>query len=424
MMGRKLKNSGMTLVEVLVSMLVLSIAAVTVISAFSMAAQVNTKAKRQQGVDSLMENMLEFAEAGGEDYASWFGGDYTDLTPGVTPVPGVTPTPQTVKIEELQNVQSGLLNYTVKITTDTAPTKYASDQLNDLKVIQFGGTQNNSILIDASDTSNDALVIQLYKSMHESAVTIHDLEEDAILAEKTEAGESYTPDYWGPALGEDGVKALINREIQLKSESTGINKFRLVGEMVYKVADSLKLPDGTSRTYTFPLCYSEEFDSDASAETSPKHLKQIYLMFKDEQTGDSEGIDIRYWDPAGMLTANFFVVKQATTPTNPTASEASASADIASTGEDKFGQYYSALDNIYIDCKVPGGSENPPKAVTIYSSLAIDPNSSICGQPNVEVKNYELVATDEEVRAVTVKIEIYDQDTGNKLAEEEVTRLQ
>ena len=55
MLGRKLKNSGMTLVEVLVSMLVLSIAAVTVISAFSMAAQVNTKAKKQQGTAALME---------------------------------------------------------------------------------------------------------------------------------------------------------------------------------------------------------------------------------------------------------------------------------------------------------------------------------------------------------------------------------
>lgn len=423
MLGRKLKNSGMTLVEVLVSMLVLSIAAVTVISAFSMAAQVNTKAKKQQGTAALMENMLEFAEAGGEDYAGWFGGDYTDLTPVVTPAPGVTPTPQTVKIEELQNVQSGLLNYTVKITTDTAPTKYASEQMNDLKVIHFGGTQNNSILIDATDTSNDALVTQLYKSMHESAVTIHDLEEDAILAEKTEAGEPYTPDYWGPALGEDGVKALINREIQLKSESTGTNKFRLVGELVYKVADSLQLPDGTSRTYTFPLCYSEEFDSDTSAETSPKHLKQIYLMFKDEQTGDSEGIDIRYWDPAGMLTANFFVVKQATAPANPTASEASETADTA-LDADKFDHYYTATeDDVYITCVAPGGSAARPKSAKIYSSLGIA--GDIKNYPtDIEIKENELVATDEEVRAVTVKIEIYDQDTGNKLAEEEVTRLQ
>lgn len=418
MLGRKLKNSGMTLVEVLVSMLVLSIAAVTVISAFSMAAQVNTKAKRQQGVDSLMENMLEYAEAGGEDFQTWFGvgaGDYSEPAPGVTPGPSE-------KVEELRNLQSGLLSYTVRVTTDTAPAKYASDQLNDLKVIQFGGTESNSILIDASDTSNDTFVAQLYQSMHESHVIIHDLEEEA----KAAGDETYTADLWQPALplDEAGVKAAINREIQIKSEFTGENKFRLVAEMVYKVADSLQLPDGTNRTYAFPLCYSEEFDSEDSAVTNPKHLKQIYLMFTDEQTGDSEGIDIRYWDPAGMLTANFFVVKQATTPTNPTASEASASADIASTGEDKFGQYYSALDNIYIDCKVPGGSENPPKAVTIYSSLAIDPNSSICGQPNVEVKNYELVATNEEVRAVTVKIEIFDPDTGKKLAEETVTRLQ
>ena len=48
MLKKSNKNSGMSLIEVIVSMLVLSIAAVTVISAFSMAAQVNTKAKRQQ----------------------------------------------------------------------------------------------------------------------------------------------------------------------------------------------------------------------------------------------------------------------------------------------------------------------------------------------------------------------------------------
>ena len=417
MLRRKLKNSGMTLVEVLVSMFVLSIAAVTVISAFSMAAQVNTKAKKQQGTESLLESMLEYTEAGGADYEAWFGGTYTDISDSTKP---------NEKKEQLEDVTSGFLKYNVIITTDTAPAKYASDQLNGLKVIQFGGTGSNSILIDASDTSNDTMVVQLYKSMHESAVLVHDLEEDAILAEKTEAGLPYTPDYWGPALGETAVKATINREIQIKSVSTGTDKYRLVAEMVYKVDDSLKLPDGTERTYAFPLCYSEEFDSEGSSETSPKHLKQIYVMFADELTGDSEGIDIRYWDPAGMLTANLYVVKQATKSIaeNPTASGASATADVASTGEEKFSQYYETLDTINIDCKVPGGSVNPPQKVTIYSSLKIDPYSSIYGQPNVEVKDYELVATDDEVRAVTVKIQIFDPDTGKELAKEEVTRLQ
>ena len=425
MLGRKLKNSGMTLVEVLVSMLVLSIAAVTVISAFSMAAQVNTKAKRQQGAEALMENMLEYAEAGGADFKGWFlvdDDDYENLTPVVTPAPGATPTPQTIKIEELRNVKSGHLEYTVKITTDNAPAKYASDQLNNLKVIQFGSSGSNAILIDASDTSVENYVTSLYHSWHTLKVDQHDAEELAL----AEADEDYDPELWREApynlpKDETAVGALINREIHIKSEPIAgeSEKFRLVAEMVYTVSDGLELPDGVDRTYSEQLCYSEKFDSEDSLATSPKHLTQIYLMFSDEDTGDSEGIDIRFWDPAGMLDVNLYAVKQATIDEDDP-EDAAASAD----GAHDFSQYYSGGD-ICITCIAPGvgGIATPPNSAKIFSSLEV--TGDVTSQTDIEIIGKELVARDDKVRAVTVTIEIIDEDTGKTvLTPETVTRLQ
>ena len=407
MLKRIRKDDGMTLVEVIVSMLVLSITAVTVMSAFSMASRANLKAKKQQSVESLMENFLEYAEGGGADFKTWFGvADADYVTP--TPVPGVTPGP--VKEETLYHIQSGFQEYSVKVTTDTAPAKYQTGDLNGFKVIQFGGSESNAILIDASGTSNDDMVCAIFHGMHTTAVAIHDLEEEA----KEAADETYVKDLWSPPLTQTEVCALLDREIWIESEMVSADKFRLVGYIVYKVSDSLRLPDGTDRTYKIPLCYSEEFDSESSAETSPRYLKQIYLMYSQEKTGDSGTIDIRFWDPAGMLNVNLYVVKQATT-------DVASSADAAENGT--LGQYFSG-GNVRVSCKDPVTSTStPPVAAKIYSPLDI--SGDVTSEPEkIKLKPNELVAKDDEVRVVTVTIQILDPDTGDVLANETVTRLQ
>ncbi len=444
MLGRKLKNSGMTLVEVLVSMLVLSIAAVTVISAFSMAAQVNTKAKKQQGTAALMENMLEYAEAGGEDYAGWFGGDYTDLTPVVTPAPGVTPTPQTLKIEELQNVQSGLLNYTVKITTDTAPTKYNNgvggvNLLNDFNVIQFGGSDSNAILIDATSSSYDEMAKAVFYGLHEQAIIEHDAEEIA----EAEEDEDYVAQLWqgtSEQKTDTEVMKTLDREIWIQSQAEGgsADKFRLVAYMAYKTDGSVHMPDtidtGTY-TYQVPLCYSEVFDSEASAEASPKHLGQIYLLYS-EQSPDLKvltedvNVDVRIWDPGQVLTVNMYIVKQATNGKqvfDPTTGELT-SAFTGAVTNGGFDQYFSGADEkVIISCEVPNAlisTVQSPKSAEIYSPLTVKLKDGACDTNKVTAKSKDLVAESDEIRVVTVKIEIIDPDTGNVLAEEEVTRLQ
>ena len=58
---RKNKNKGFTLVEVIGSMLVLSITISSVLTAFSLSAKSNAKTKRIQGAESLMEDLLELA---------------------------------------------------------------------------------------------------------------------------------------------------------------------------------------------------------------------------------------------------------------------------------------------------------------------------------------------------------------------------
>lgn len=440
MLGRKLKNSGMTLVEVLVSMFVLSIAAVTVITAFSMAAQVNTKAKRQQGAEALMENMLEYAEAGGTDFKGWFlvdDDDYDNLTPEVTPAPGVTPTPQTVKKEELRNMESGHLKYTVKITTDTAPAKYNSGTsgntwLNDFSVIQFGGSDSNAILIDATGSNYDDQAVAVFYSMHQNAIIQHDAEELA-LAEEDEEGD-YEPDLWqgtDKEKSEDDISDSLDREIWIQSKQDGLSadKFRLVAHMSYTFNGTAEMPDSADLTYEIPLCYSEVFDKDTGAEDQ-KHLNQIYVMYSAETTGNnSEGVDVRIWDPTQVLTVNLYAIKQATNGKdviNPVDGELTSDFKNAVKNGNLDAYYSGGAGNIVVSCRVPETTENKtPKSVTIYSPSTIDLKSGEYEDTQVTTKDKDLVAEGDEVRVVTITIEIIDPDTGNRiLTPETVTRLQ
>ena len=440
MLGRKLKNSGMTLVEVLVSMFVLSIAAVTVISAFSAAAQVNTKAKRQQGAEALMENMLEYAEAGGEDFKGWFGvedDDYNSPAPGVTPVPNVT-------TEELRNLKSGFLDFTVRITTDTAPEEYNRNEgttndkwLNDFKVIQFGGSDSNAILIDATGTSYDEQAKTVFHGFHEQAIIEHDAEEIA----KTVTDPDYEPVLWqgtsAHVTNADGMLSSLDREIWIESQSEGgsTSKFRLVAYMAYTFTGSMEMPEfitsaSSPYVYKIPLCYSEVFDSEASTETSPRHLNQIYVMYSEEVTnmGNVGNVDIRVCDPGQVMTVNLYVVKQATTGiavTNLAGELTDEFKNAVSSGD--FDRYYGgAAGDVYISCYASGTStDQSPKSATIYSPSRVLFKSGEYNSTKVIAKSNDLVAEGDEVRVVTVTIEIIDQTTGKRvLTPQEVTRLQ
>lgn len=433
MLGRKLKNSGMTLVEVLVSMFVLSIAAVTVISAFSMAAQVNTKAKRQQSAEALMENMLEYAEAGGEDFQLYFGGD---LTPSATPAPGVTPTPEPIKTVELKNVPSGFLEFTIKITTDTEPAKYNSGTsentwLNDFKVIQFGGS-DGAILVDATSADYDNQAAAVFLGFHEEAIIQHDEEE-------LEENEGDDPDLWygDPSVHKthpDDVLPTLDREIWIHSQAEGGSKFRLVAYMAYKTNGGIEMPewlDVTTYSYMIPLCYSEEFDSADSGETNPKYLNQIYVMYaqENELLNNVGGVDVRIWDPSEVLTANLYMVKQATNHkdvVNPVNGELTSDFKNAVKEGDLSDYYTGGAGDLVVSCYAPDTtSDQSPKSIKIYSPSMVKLKDGEYKSSQVTTKSNDLVAEGDKVRAITVTIEIIDEDTGQRvLAPETVTRLQ
>ena len=61
----KKQNQGFTLVEVVVSMLVLSIISVTILTAFTQAAKANTKSRKVQDAEKVLINFSEYLEAGG-----------------------------------------------------------------------------------------------------------------------------------------------------------------------------------------------------------------------------------------------------------------------------------------------------------------------------------------------------------------------
>ena len=62
-MINKKNNKGFTLVEVIVSMLVLSIVISSVLTAFSLSAKANARTKKVQSAESLMEDLQELANA-------------------------------------------------------------------------------------------------------------------------------------------------------------------------------------------------------------------------------------------------------------------------------------------------------------------------------------------------------------------------
>ena len=56
--NRKLNNSGFSLVEVLVAIVILAIISLPVLSTFSNAARINNKARRTENANTAMDNIL------------------------------------------------------------------------------------------------------------------------------------------------------------------------------------------------------------------------------------------------------------------------------------------------------------------------------------------------------------------------------
>ena len=266
MLRKSNKNSGMSLIEVIVSMLVLSIAVVAVTMSFSAASKINLGSKQKQAVESLMETVLEYAEAGGTDYKGWFKEDAPtehQLLEETT----------TTRKELLKNMKQGLYTYDVRVTTDKDPAKYdKADQFNNFSVIQFGSSSSNSVLIDASLASNDReatpsgvsdydeTAYEYFYTLHSSAVSEHNM----IEAQKALEDESYDEDEWTLTQKAD-IPKIVDRELWLEVTKPTADKMQLKASLTYMFAmtsaeDDVHLPDGTSDIYQIPIFVSEMYD--------------------------------------------------------------------------------------------------------------------------------------------------------------------
>ena len=287
-MRKENKNSGMSLVEVIISMLVLSIAVVTVLSAFSMASKTNLQAKKHQCVESLMENFVEYAEAGGKEFGAYFG-----ITAEPVPTPDPSAPPSTVTTETYRNVRQGYFDFDVEITTDTAPTKYASPELNDRPVIQFGGSGSTTVLIDASrsanvNNGNDNDAYNYFYTWHVIAMENRKAAIDADDTKSEEEKEEKKAECEPKTFEE--VRNQVDRELWISAVTTGPDKMKLEAYYRYELY-GIDLPAGVDTVYTSLIYISDEFDSAGSA--GDNTLDQVYILYSDS---DYEMNDVRMQD--------------------------------------------------------------------------------------------------------------------------------
>ena len=413
------KNSGMSLIEVIVSMLVLSIAVVAVTMSFTAASRINLGSKQKQAVESLMENLMEYTEAGGTNYASWFA--------AASSVPEDT-LYATQQQTLYKGIKQGLLTYDVRVLIDTAPTEYEKDKLNNYDVIQFGGASSNTIMIDASlksydvstefgaDVSDyDEMAYKFFSNMHTSAVLEHNLADEQ--AEEADP-DGHEEDPWD--LTEKAqIPNFVDRELRLIVTKPTEDKMQLTANLTYILNASIQLPTGTSHTYERTLFVSDMYDLASNTEEGAKKLNQIYIMYspaKLEPLGYGLGQDIRVMDPGQDMKANIFIANQQTASKNLNDAILLNSIDALDTTTYK----------VMVSFENPNdSSENyNPAGGDIYCSGDMELHEAATFAPATMVYKNKLVAKGKEVRIITTKLDILESGTDTVLATKTVTHLQ
>lgn len=402
MLIRKKKNEGFTLVEVIVSMLVLSITIVSVLSAFSTAAKSNTRAKKMQGAESLLENLLEYTKANARRFGS--GNDiialrlYSDTFPmdGGTVTTGFSET-NDVEISEFTGVKEGLYDYTFRITRDRKPDAYNTESLNDHKVISFGETGSKTVVINASVPDYDKDALDLFLAMNKEKVEQHNL---AVEAEKlVNPTPTMTP---MTELTQTEMEQKLKRELWLETSQPKPDKVQLRAYMVYTVPDDLPLPDGAERQIKTEFFASGEFDRSGGVSEASDRLRQIYVLYTPSSV--AEGLaesDIRILDKEGQLDANLFLAYQMS---GLEAVDAAVSKDL--------GGRYTSSERIRVSFQDSTVLYEPLR-LGLYCSSAL---SIVGAEPSTVKKEVNsLVAGSEECRVVTVNIEVIDPATGKVL---------
>lgn len=417
MLIRRKKNKGFTLVEVIVSMLVLSITIVSVLTAFSLSAKSNTQTKKIQSAESLMEDLVEYTTAYTKDLDPEKSlkdiGFFAGVPYGSCVTNQELSDTQMVEITTYNDVQKGFYKYKVEVTRDTKPDDYTN--LNNHSVVSFGATGSNTALIDASLKGNDLMdadgnsvannvndydemALDLFWSMHCTQLDYLDAQAALVTPIPT---ATPTP---LPKPTKEQVRDIIDREILLEAVSPATDKIQLKVYMVYKLtknATDFPLPDGMSRELKINFYTSAIFDAASVTTAGAQKLDQIYLLYSpwtEEELGGSRNVDIRISDSYGVLGADIYLVYQETADSAPAVSSV----------------HNSSLANRFGTTKLYVHVDDSPQRVDLYSSVGIERGGSASG--DIQAYNNTLVSTSQELRVQQMTIKVIDPETNQELA--------
>lgn len=406
MLINKKKNKGFTLVEVIVSMLVLSITIVSVLSAFVYASKSNVVTKRMQTAESLLEDLVEYTNAYAKEFDPEQGMDVLnlyDMFGGSCNV--VTPFSATndVEVSEFTGIAKGSGKFKVRITRDRNPAKYATGVANTEGIISFGETGSKTIMINAAAGTYDDMMVDYFWELHKSKVSEYNLAEYE--KEATEPGYTANPE---GELPRTEIDDKITREIWIEMESAAVDKIRVKAYSVYEIEDSVLFPDDADRMEKKEFFVSEEFDLSTDTNASAKKLKQIYILYK--PSAEVQGMaatDIRILDrtsgmTSGQLDANIFIAYQ-----TDSATEVSNAIML-----DSMDAYYGGEKVVKVSF-VEGGAVYTPTRADVYCSSKLTITET---QPATVSKHEKsLVATNAGIRVVSIEIEVLDPDTDQVL---------
>lgn len=409
MLIKEKKNTGFTLVEVIVSMLVLSITIVSVLSAFTIAAKSNARTKKVQEAESLLGDVLEYTKAKsrqldptkGMDALGLYGKEF-DGTLSV-----LTPFSETNDVEEvlITGVKEGFHRFNIKITRDRKPAKYSSGG-NAHKSITFGETGSKTAVVPANTTQYDEDARDLFLQMYKEAVEQHNIEVDQALAADPNYSEKVKIN-----LPEDVesqkeiIRTKLSREIWLETEKPQNNtdKMKLIAYMVYKIEDDLLMPVGAERQIKTKFFESEEYDLSTSTEEEAEKLKQVYVLYlPSTEAKKVSNVDLRILDKENQLEANVFLAYQ---------KDAVEVEDVTSK---KLADRYQNSEQIKVSFVDSNSMLKNPRKVGLYCSCGLYVVGTTPSTVTTEAKS--LVASSEGIRIVTIDVEIIDPEKGTVLS--------
>ena len=403
-MNKKLNQKGFSLVEVIVSMLILSIVIVSLLSAFTTSAKANNKTKLIQGAEALASSLTEYVEAGGEDFLEFTSSSNISAPAG---------DPDGEQTFQLSKVLMGYNSYTVKVTKDNSPDKYDLS-INKYDVIKLGDSLSASIMVDASDKGCDEngdgkndiddLALNTFYTMNLEAI---DAENTRRLLEDPTAEEITKPG------SQEALENNVAKEIILKTkEYAAEDKMSIEVLLRYILDDSVLIPASESRVQEYSIFTSEKYYCADTDKTEVTVLGSIYLAYQPSSIVKKHSTaDIRIIGDNSVFGANVYIALQ------------DLGKSVTDAVNNDLASRMSGKSTVKVDFAERSGIPTNPHRCHLYCSGNVTVNNAFAVGGPVSTTSGSLVATDEKVRAIGYKFEVLGDGSSN-LATSEIVVLQ